>query len=565
MNRFIEKNKGRELDANAIQRSNDIRDRNRRNMVELRSTRVSLQATAGQPILPNDAVVCRSTLFQRNDNMLLNPEKVVLKVYQRNPRLVKPKVSYQNEWNNVGEMSKKHCSLLLPEKVIHRQEVSYIEKVDRARSISVGRDPRTMSPATIRSQDNTSQKIKVNLSQTSPVKIMGMKPVGFKSPQDESVAYSRNPFHSNSPFAKLNITEDDSSIAIRNVEAAGVSNNSPRTKQNQVADSSDLSPDHFSQSHMNSLLRNEILPQRSFRINQVAQIPNRSSKIKQDEGSFSDGSLSPAKAKTTKRQYQKSITDGSIAPHLKNRTYSREIQSITQEKEIVLDATLIRNFTIGRIDPLNEVNFKTSHFLKYIHQNSTIMKAHFANILERKKGRLGSTMTGFANTSVDRNSVDSTTQPLFKPKIQTQPIQRYKKPTRNPTEGEYLETQADITKDFNRVEEQIRYYRAVDDYATGFNAKRYFDTYKNTAGPGNNGLARIDFSQNFSQIGSHMPEPINQINPSKSSRSRNSPRHSNQDKNFEVKREDIVLETDLTGKSPFKIFTEITRNRDIKK
>ena len=553
MNRYFDSNRRAELVAGSPQKPQDLRERNRRTMLELRSTRVSLQASAGQPILQNDAVVCRQTLFQRNDQKLLNPEKVVLRVYQRNPRLVKPIVSYQNEWNNIGEMSKKYCSLLLPEKVIHRQELSYIEKMGKAASTRPGNEQRTLSPATLRTTPTTTQKVLVNLSQTTPVKITKVQPAGLRYVVDESGLNSRNPFLANSRVAGPDAA-GNSSIVIRYDASVGDKTASPMAKESPVAESSELSPDHFSQSHMNSLLPNEVLPQRSFRITQARDPTNRPSSRKRADRSFSDRSLSPAKLKTTKTHHQQSTTEDSLAIHGRTRTLSLDARSASLEKEVVLDAAFIRNFTIGRIDPLNEVNFKTSHFLKYIQQNSTLMKTHFASILERKKGRLGSTITGHPSTSVDRKSVDGALQTSLKPKLQTQANHKYRKPLRNPSEGEYLETAADISKDFDRVEQQVQYYKAVNDSATGFNAKKYFDTYKNTAGPGCNGLARIDFSHNFSNAVPHRPQPTDRIFPSESSR--DLPRDSGVVREVGVTAEDIVLEREPARKSPFKIFTQ---------
>ena len=455
---------------------------------DMRSTRVSLQVVSGQPILPNDLSKLKGVLFEEEDNKnQTNQSSLLHNIYKRNARLIRPKVGvgYVNEWNNLGNLSKKYCQLLMPEKVMRNMENSCIEKALRfsARSEGATGDiQNVLQRMKTKSVDN-GRSLNRSTRWETVEKVRGIEEPKFlkKDSENDSLGHEKE-----SGEVMMNL-DGSIDLPMRDERRRVILSKSEETEDlyERILDEGKI--DNFRSMSVNSEEKKDI--QKDFKINKNQTLRHGRNSIlkpKQTSNGLSNNSLTTSGIQETKNRKKISIMENTRSASIQREKQGgiTPIKDDSFHIELIeqLGSTYLKNFMIGQIDPLNEVNFETSEYLKYLRDNSSLIKSHFSKLLQTRKGRKGeldkSIIKGKSLDFKDKRNAKGALLPkviLFKKSL-------YEQPKKDHNEGEFKENQSRMNKDMCDVEEKVEFNLAMDDCATAFSGKKYFDTYMNKCG-----------------------------------------------------------------------------------
>lgn len=392
-------------------------------LLDEKTARLALQISSRQKVSIQDLVLC-SSLLNRNDPGTVNAEKAKRKIYERNSRLLKPQGSYLNSWDNHGLKSKKHCEIMLPQKVINKQERSYSEMVKNSPRVKV-----VLKPMIDESGKTSLYPIVTDLQASN-------KAVRSSSCNHESRPSTERREFSVGNDKRLRCGNDAErySIQIENVDAKDIRTEESKVTRNCVP----VSAQTRRAESQNKTERNTVFAP-------GLEISNDSSIL--------DGSIhhedSIIEKKTLQARRQRSVGFQALKP-----------KETTTGQEEKLNLPVLRNIMIGKLEPLDVLNLRTSQYLKYLNDNSKLMHRRFKEVLEEKRG-VNKSFQGITKEPLtDRRITSNRLVPnLLKPDMP-----KYLKPQPNPEEGEFEERLIAMESDMVKVEQDAKYFQ--DFYGT---------------------------------------------------------------------------------------------------
>lgn len=371
-------------------------------------SRVALQVSSGQKVTVQDLVDCE-TLLNLHHPGTVSPDKARKRIYERNSRLMKPQGTYLNYWDNLGVKCKKHCQILLPQKVIDTQERSYSEKLRNEPKIKVilkamvnNMGKSSLFPVIADSTENSKSCLR------------------SKSLLNQSARQNKNPGKGAAYTESATVVDEEASLNL---------------------DRSDIGiRDQFKQSAKfdtkTSLIKPRDIQMKSVRSNQNSKVV------------FADFGNDSIEASFRRKD--------SIEESVRGKFRSEEpLRGSTEKSENGgFNLPLLKSMMIGKLEPLNEINFRTSHYLKYVNHNSPLMRERFKQVLSSRKG------VSFDDSSKDKvKSLDKKVLgPVIEPNLLIPQKSKYKKPEIDLNEGEFEETSININTDIMKVEGKVNDY-----------------------------------------------------------------------------------------------------------
>ena len=366
--------------------------------------RVALQVSAGQKVTIQDLVDCE-TLLNIHQPGTVSQEKARKRIYERNHRLKNPQGTYLNKWDNLGIKSKKYCKILLPQKIINSQERSYSEKLNNEPKFKV------IIKAMVDNTGKSSIFLMTADSAENSKTSLRFKPLQ-KNPKSQKntkhILNTSSTLHDHEASIHL----DRSIIALH-----------------------DNTGSH--QSHIKGSMINHI------------GMHDRSSAY---HIGMSDTILDVQASDTMLG------LNGNRMERERGRCRSVEVGTGRgvggKAGKEGFNLPLLKSMLIGKLEPLNEINFKTSEYLKYVNENSPLMRKRFQQVLNTRKGAKSTDTSKERSLTLDRRPHG----PVLKPKLLIPQRSKYRRPQRNLSLGEFEENTVILNDDIKKVESKVNEY-----------------------------------------------------------------------------------------------------------